>query len=195
MVVSRLVITGGNHHRLHEELIQSAGYISDTSFRREARVGEVRRWMDEAEPCTINEHTMIALATRFDRHVESIKAAVSSRANERLKTLGNTLRIQCEKETKDISDVLGELEKTIRQELTAEKQPEQLGFSFDDLNESERTQLKRDTQALEARLARIPEERQNEIKAIETRFNEPSEHAFPVAMIVIVPQSLAEQSE
>lgn len=195
IVVSRLVITGGNHHRLHEELIEAGGYVSDTSFRRETRVGEVRRLMEEAEPCSIKDHNKLALATRFDRHVEAIKAAVSSRANERLKTLANTLRIQQEKETKDISDVLDELERTIRLELAAEKQPEQLGFSFDDLNETERTQLKRDTQALEARLARIPEEKQNEIKAIETRFNEPSEHAFPVAMIVIVPQSLAEQSE
>ncbi|WP_227636601.1 hypothetical protein, partial [Klebsiella pneumoniae] len=34
-VVSRLVITGGNHHRLHEELTIAGGYLGDKNFRRE----------------------------------------------------------------------------------------------------------------------------------------------------------------
>lgn len=195
VVVSRLVITGGKHHRLHEELIESGGLLSDTSFKRETRVGEVRRWLEESEPCAVDEPTTIALATRFDRHLEAIKSAVSSRANERLKTLANTLRIQQEKETKDINDVLNELEKTIRHELEFERQPEQLGFVFEDLNEVERTQLKRDNQALEARLARIPKERESEIEAIAMRFSDPSQHAFPVAVIILVPQSLSVQRE
>lgn len=193
VVISRLVVTGGKHHRLHEELIESGGLLSDTSFKREARVGEVRRWLDESTPCSVDEPTTIALATRFDRHLESIKSAVVTRANERLKTLANTLRLQQEKETKDINDVLDELEKTIRHELEFERQPEQLGFVFEDLNEVERTQLRRDNQALEARLARIPNERQSEIEAIAKRFSDPTQHAFPVAVIVLVPQSLSAQ--
>ncbi|GAA5316349.1 MAG: DISARM system SNF2-like helicase DrmD [Candidatus Pelagadaptatus aseana] len=192
VVLSRLVITGGNHHRLHEELIESGGYLADNNFKRESRVGEVRRWLDESSPCEVSEATSAALQTRFDRYVSSIQAAVSSRASDRLKTLANTLRIQQEKENKDINDVLDELERTIRKELTDEKQPEQLGFTFEELTEVERTQLKRDTQALEARLARIPQERESEVETIAKRFAEPSEHTFPVAVVLLVPESLVE---
>lgn len=190
VILSRLVITGGNHHRLHEELIESGGYLSDNTFKREPRVGKVRRWLDESSPCRVSEETTAVLKTRFKQHVDSIQSAVSSRANERLKTLQNTLRIQQEKETKDINDVLDELERTIHNELTVEKQPEQLGFVFDELTEVERTQLKRDTQALEARLARIPGERESEVDAIAIRFADPSEHTFPVAVVLLVPESL-----
>ncbi|WP_043320048.1 DISARM system SNF2-like helicase DrmD [Microbulbifer sp. HZ11] len=195
VVLSRLVITGGNHHRLHEELIESGGFLSGDAFKREPRVGEVRRWLSESSPCRVSDATTAALKTRFDRVIGSVQSAVDSRANERLKSLANTLRIQQEKETKDINDVLDELERTISNELKAEKQPEQLGFTFEDLTEVERTQLKRDTQALEARLARIPEERENEVAAIARRFAEPSEHTFPVAVILLVPESLAEHVE
>ena len=192
VVLSRLVITGGNHHRLHEELIESAGFLSESSFKREPRVGEVRRWLDESLPCTVNEAASAALKNRFDQQIDSIQSAVSARANERLKTLTNTLRLQQEKESKDIASILDELEKTIRNELTEEKQPEQLGFAFEDLTEVERTQLKRDNQALEARLKRIPDERDNEVKAVAMRFANPVQHTFPVAVVLLVPQSLAE---
>ncbi len=38
VVVSRLVITGSNHHRLHEELTVSGGYLKDEGFSREPKV-------------------------------------------------------------------------------------------------------------------------------------------------------------
>ena len=38
-IVSRLVVTGGKHHRLHEELTVAGGYMKDTSFSRESRGG------------------------------------------------------------------------------------------------------------------------------------------------------------
>ncbi|SMF06605.1 Superfamily II DNA/RNA helicases, SNF2 family [Alteromonadaceae bacterium Bs31] len=188
-VLSRLVITGGKHHRLHEELIESGGYLAD-NFKREARVTEVRRWMEDSKACVIEDSTLTALKTRFERFVGSIESSISARATDRLTALEKSLQLQQEKEIKDITDVLSELERTIHNELSTEKQPEQLGFVFEDLSETERTQLKRDTQALEARLARIPEERNNETRAIKLRFAEPAQHTFPVAVVLFVPQSL-----
>ena len=55
--------------------------------------------------------------------------------------------------------------------------------------EDERTQLRRDTAALEARLARIPAERQQEAEAIETRYAKLNDRTFPVAVIFLVPAS------
>ena len=46
VVVSRLVITGGAHHRLHEELVVSGGYLKDSSFSRESRVTRVNQWLE-----------------------------------------------------------------------------------------------------------------------------------------------------
>lgn len=59
-------------------------------------------------------------------------------------------------------------------------------------SEDERTQLRRDNSALEARLARIPVEREQEISAIEARYAAPQDRTFPVAVIFIVPASFAQ---
>ncbi|WP_241730159.1 DISARM system SNF2-like helicase DrmD [Pseudomonas sp. SST3] len=50
VVVSRLVITGGNHHRLHEELTVSGGYLREQGFKREDGVTRLQAWLDEAQP-------------------------------------------------------------------------------------------------------------------------------------------------
>jgi len=42
---------------------------------------------------------------------------------------------------------------------------------------------------LEARLARIPTEREQEIQAIETRYTKIDDRTFPVAVIFLVPES------
>src|SRR5690606_12050164 len=64
VVLSRLVITGGNHHRLHEELTEAGGYLRDEGFRREERVTEVRSWLDESVPATLSNSTFAALRMR-----------------------------------------------------------------------------------------------------------------------------------
>ena len=85
----------------------------------------------------------------------------------------------------DIGTVLDELEKAIQAELKKDQQPAQLSL----FSEDERTQLRRDTAALEARLARIPAERQQEAEAIEARYAKLNDRTFPVAVIFLVPAS------
>ena len=48
VTVARLVITGGNHHRLHEEITYSAGYLKDNSYRREEGVNKINKWLEQA---------------------------------------------------------------------------------------------------------------------------------------------------
>ena len=81
--------------------------------------------------------------------------------------------------------MLDELEKAIQSELKKGEQPEQLSL----FTEDERTQLRRDIAALEARLARIPNERKMETRAIESRYAKLDDRTFPVAVIFIVPES------
>ncbi len=184
-VVSRLVITGGNHHRLHEELTVSGGYLRDQSFRREEGVTRLQHWLDDSQPVVAKESLFEALRSRFEQFSSGILQSIDARSKDRLKTLSNTLQNRKRQETDDIVAVLNELEKSIRGELMKDQQPEQLSLFSDD----ERTQLKRDVAALEARLQRIPAERKQEVEAIEDRYTKLTDRTFPVAIIFLVPES------
>jgi hypothetical protein len=188
VVISRLVVTGGNHHRLHEELTVAGGYLGDKSFRREEGVTKVQQWLDQATPLTAADSLFDAIRVRFDRAQSAILQAVDARSKDRLKFLTNTLQSRKQQEVTDIDTVLNELEKAIQAELKKDQQPAQL-FLF---SEDERTQIRRDTAALEARLARIPAERQQEAEAIETRYAKLNDRTFPVAVIFLVPASAAQ---
>lgn len=187
VVVSRLVITGGNHHRLHEELTFSGGYLRDQSFRREEGVSRIQQWMDQARPIRANGALFDALRVRFERVQPAVLQTVDARSKDRLKFLANTLQSRKQQELDDIAAVLDELERAIQGELQKDQQPEQLSL----FTEDERTQLRRDTAALEARLARIPAERAQEIQAIETRYAKLDDRTFPVAVVFLVPESAA----
>ena len=183
VVVSRLLITGGNHHRLHEELTVSGGHLRDNNFRREESVTRVQQWLDEAKPTRASDSTFDALRSRFERMQSAILQTVDARSKDRLKYLTNTLQGRKQQEIENITDVLDELEKSIQTELKKEQQPEQLSL----FSEDERTQLRRDTAALEARLARIPTERVHEARAIETRYANFVDRTFPVAVVFLIP--------
>jgi hypothetical protein len=184
-IVSRLVITGGNHHRLHEELTEAGGYLHDGGFKREDRVTEVRSWLDTSTPRTIPDSLFDALRTRFQKHTEAILSAVGARSKDRLKILGNTLETRKNREIEDMTQLLDDLARNLEAELHKEE-PKQLSL----FSEDERTQLRRDRLALEARLRRIPEERERERLAIEERHSGLVDHTFPVAVVLLVPESL-----
>ena len=186
IVMSRLVVTGGNHHRLHEELTEAGGYLRDANFRREDRVTEIRGWLEDSKPADLSDSTFDALQSRFNKHRDAILAAVEARSKDRLRFLANKIDAQKIKEIEDIRQVLNDLEHALKTELAAERMPQQLDLFSDD----ERTQLKRDHAALEARLVRIPSEREQEVQAIEERHSNAVEHTFPVAVILLVPTSL-----
>lgn len=186
-VVSRLVITGGTHHRLHEELTEAGGYLRDGSFRREERVTQVRSWLDQSTPCDIGAALFDAIRARFEKHTDAVVSAVEARSRDRLRTLGNTLKLRKQRELDDMNQVLDDLCRNLQAELAKETEPRQLQL----FSEDERTQVRRDRLALEARLERIPDERKSELAAIEQRHSNLAEHTFPVAVVVLVPASLA----
>lgn len=185
-VVSRLVITGGNHHRLHEELTEAGGYLRDAGFKREDSVTELRAWLDSSAPGNVPDSLFHALRTRFQEHTEAVLSAVGARSKNRLKVIGGTVETRKRREIDDMTQLLDDLEKNLEGELKREE-PKQLAL----FSEDERTQLRRDRLAIEARLRRIPEERDRERLAIEDRHSGLVEHTFPVAIVLLVPVSLA----
>lgn len=187
VVVSRLVVTGGNHHRLHEELTEAGGYLRDAGFKREEGITRLRDWFDSSRPGNIDDSLFDALRTRFQKHTEAVLSAVTSRSKDRLKVLAGTLETRKRREIDEMTQLLNDLAKNLQAELDKEE-PKQLLFSF---TEDERTQLRRDRLALEARLRRIPEERERERLAIQERHTGLVDHTFPVSVILLVPESLA----
>ena len=83
--------------------------------------------------------------------------------------------------------MLDELSRTIAQELSKEGEPEQLVLRFANYSDEERTQVRRDTEALRQRLSRIPSEKEHEVEAIRQRFEGYAARTFPVAVIFLVP--------
>lgn len=191
VVVSRLVITGGNHHRLHEELTEAGGYLRDTGFRREDRVTEVRRLLEESTQTKTSASLLDTLRFRFEKHCDAILTAVDTRSKDRLRHLANTIETHKQKEIKDIRQVLDDLDRSLRAELTKDAQPKWLSL----FTEDERTQLKIDRGVLKARLQRIPAEKEQEIHSIETRHSGLLDRTFPVAVFFIVPASLAKENQ
>src|SRR5690606_37101987 len=124
-----------------------------------------------------------------DRAQSAILQSVDVRSKDRLRFLTNTLHSRKQQEVADIGAVLDELEKAIQFELKKDQHPAQLTL----FSEDERTQLRRDTTALEARLARLPVERQQEAEAIEPRYAKLSDRTFPVAVIFLVPASVVQR--
>ena len=184
-VVSRLVITGGTHHRLHEELTVSGGYFRGDVFARESRVTQVNQWLDEASPHRAGDDLFSTLARVFAAHEDTILRTVEARSSERLRNLQNTLQTRKRQEIENITAVLDELTRAIEEELITGSKPEQLELFTD----AERTQLRRDVEALEARLARLPEERDREVETIENRYRDFVARTFPVAVVFVVPKS------
>jgi SNF2 family DNA or RNA helicase len=188
LTVSRLVITGGNHHRLHEEITYAGGYLKHKSYNRERGVGLINNWLKTAKPLTNNKHLLDPLSELFNRYESNIQNTIESRSKERLKDLENTLLNRKEKEVNDINSVLDELERSIHAELKRADEPEQLNL-LAEFSDDERTQVRRDHDALRARLARIPKEREHEITAINHRYADYAARTFPVAVIFLVPES------
>lgn len=185
VVVSRLVVTGGNHHRLHEEMTLAGGLLRDASFVRETRVTHVNEWMDAAKSGESGQRLFEGLQRRFEKHREAIMAAVEARSRDRLRNLENTLELRKRHEIDNIGTVLDELMRSIEAELRKEEEPEQLAL----FSEDERLQVRRDNDALRARLARIPDERREEIANIEARFTNYDVRTFPVAVVFLAPEN------
>ena len=184
-VWSRLVITGGDHHRLHEELTLAGGELEHKRFARITQVGRLEALVAQGSPIEPDQALFDVLKDRFEHHEDALMAAVEARSRDRLKFLENTLDRRMKSEIMDVQTVLDELESSIRKELEQNGQPIQLSL----FNEEELGQIKKDIQALKTRLARIPDEREKEKTAIKKHYASPVDRTFPVAVVFLVPQS------
>jgi hypothetical protein len=114
--------------------------------------------------------------------------ALDARTRDRTEGLKKMLAERADKEVADITAILTELERAIRDQLNDPGY--QQGF-LPGLAPAEQEQFERNVDALRRRLGEIPGEMRKETSAIRARFADPQPRMFPVAVTFLVPGRLA----
>jgi superfamily II DNA or RNA helicase len=182
---ARLVVIGGDSHRLHEEIITAGGFIREGRFAR-MNVGQVQEALAASLPGEPVEGVKQRLVELWPRHSASLIQALEARMRDRTSGLQKELAERAKKEEGDIRAILTELQKTIQAELNEPAYVQMELFS-----DPEREQLERNRDALRARVKQIPEEIDKETAAVRARFDDPQPRLFPVAVTYLVPMKLA----
>ena len=183
---ARLVVIGGDSHRLHEEIITTGGFIKEGKFAR-MKVGEVEDALAGAtgkEPSAKVRQTLLAL---YPKLAPALAQALQTRTQDRTAGLQKKLAERADKEAADIRAILTELKRSIEKELG---DPEYAQPTLFDTQE-ERSQYERNKLALQARIKEIPVEIERETAAIKARYADPQPRMFPVAVTFLVPERMA----
>jgi hypothetical protein len=181
----RIVITGAEGTRLHEEIVTAGGTIETGKLSR-ARQDDLERWLTAATEQPPAEQLRDHLTTLWPQLADPLARALSTRADQRSRSLHGLLARRCDEEVAAVADVLVELDRSIRGALDDEPRWEQ-----PTLFAMEREQLRTDHDALRARLADIPAQRERETAALRRRYADPTARWFPAAVTFLVPASLA----
>jgi len=183
---ARLVLVGGDGRRLHEEVITAAGRVRNGSYAR-WNIGQTDAALAEASYNRADSAAEARISAIWPKISESVYAALESRAEERISSLRSRLAERAEQDIETLTNALQDLEHSIGEELGRVRGVGigQLAFDFD---EKERDQLRRNIEALERRIAEIPEEIEKETAAVRSRYAEPSPRLFPAAVEFLVPR-------
>lgn len=184
----RVVVTGTEGTRLHEEIVTAGGTIDSGKL---TRVGEEKlaEWLAAASDEPAPERVRERLAGLWDGLADPLAKALGHRARQCAGRLERLLRQRCEEEVAAIGTVIAELEHSIREALSEFNQWYQPSlFSLD-----ERDQVRTDRDALEARLEAIPAQHDREVAALRARYDDPTPHWFPAAVTFLVPASIAHE--
>jgi ERCC4-related helicase len=182
---ARLLVLGSDSQRLHEEVITAGGYLREGRFAR-MNEGQLRDALDAAQDRPVSEAMQRRLAERWDTYRDALVQSLDVRMRERSASLQKMLADRADKEERDITAILKELQASIIKELRQSEGVVQLqlnGFSFE-----ERQQAERDLSALEERASQIDSEIEQEVERIRRRFANPQPRLFPVAVTYLVPE-------
>lgn len=181
---ARLVVIGGDSHRLHEEVITAGGMLKEGRFSR-LNVGELDKLLAAVTNDEAYEPMQNHLLELWDKFAPALAQSLEARMKDRASGLQKKLGERAEKEVEDIRAILLELKKAIDAEL---KDPayQQLSL-FDDL---EKDQFERNKDFLRERSKAIPAEIERETAAIKSRYADPQPRMFPVAVTFLVPEKM-----
>ncbi len=185
---ARLVVIGGDSQRLHEEIITAGGEFREGRFYRFGALKETPAALAAAADQEPSDGVKQKLLDLLVRNTEPLHQALEARARDRSEGLTKMLTERAEKETSDITAILTELERAIRDQLD---DPDYRQGFLPGLAPVEQEQFERNVDALRRRVGEIPGEIEKETEAIRKRFANPQPRMFPVAVTFLVPARLA----
>jgi superfamily II DNA or RNA helicase len=185
IIWSRLVIVGGDHHTLHEEITLSGGDLKNSGFARISILGQLEEMAENSKPKEPTDKISEILKREFEFAEDEILSAVEARSKDRVQFVMKSLGRRQLKEKEDITNLLTELKDSIGREIDLQNLPKQLelpGMGLD-----ERIQIRKDIDALARRIQTIPEELEKELAAVDGRYSDITHRTFPFAIEFIVP--------
>lgn len=181
----RIVVLGGDNHRLHEEIITAGGALIEGRFSR-LNVGETKAALEAVTDTSAPAAIEVRFQALWPKHRDSLLAALENRRVERTKNLEKSFEELAEKEVNKLKSVMTELQRTIQNELDRKDSPQLLlDLGGDEPGQQQRD---RDMAALRQRLKEIPEEIKLESEHLRSRFANPTARLFPVAVTWLIPR-------
>lgn len=183
---ARLVIVGGDRHRLHEEILDAGGAVRKGRF---SRLGpdKIAQALEAATDELPPKKVLDDLKDMWDKLEEPLQAALEARMATRINALEPKIEDRKKSDLQAMRTTLEDLGKTIEKELS-ELDPERPQL----WTTEEQQELKRNLASLEARVAAIPAEIKKEEEAIEKRYDAPTPRLFPAAVTFLVPDSMVD---
>lgn len=186
---ARLVITGKDGKRLHEEVITAGGRVREGRFAR-YNVGQTSAALQAATGGLPSERIQAELTGLWGTIEGPLFAALESRAGERVESLARVLDEAADAEGAAIEAVLNQLRQSISEQLDALEDSD-AAAQLRLFDEDERGQWERDLDALRRRIDEIPAEIEAEKGAIRDRYASPRPLLFPAAVTFVVPETIA----
>ncbi len=182
---ARLVITGVDGHRLHEELVVAGGRLRGGRFARIDTLRDLDALLRSAADSPVEPEGLEEVIRWWD----SVVAPGLTRAlDRRSETVQDSKRRELTERAAAEADAVRSVLSDLRQQITtdldklATERTEQLSL----FTEPEREQSQRDLDALRRRLDEIPEEIEREVEAVRRRFTDPECHLFPAAVTILI---------
>ena len=182
---ARLVVIGGDQNRLHEEIIAAGGELVEAKFIR-LNVSQTQALLEAMTLAEPAEHIRSRLLSFYSKIAPALANALEARGRDRMEGIHKLLAERADFEARSIQSIMSELANAIRKEVD---EPEFRQLEL--WTSEEREQLERNMEALRRRLKAIPDEIEQEQKAIHRRFADPQVRLFPVAVAFLVPEKLA----
>ena len=187
VVWGRLLVLGGDGHRLHEELISSAVRFRGGRTRRIDTVSEVQR-LESLTGSPGDEADHGSARFLWETMGPQLAEALGARAATRTKNLDSIMEGRTQEEVAKVEQIFAELEKLIQGELKGRESFQLELFPTGTSDDKAQDQFERDTESLRQELATVPERMQVEVEQVRNRFADPHPRHFPVAVELLVPE-------
>lgn len=187
----RLVITGGDGRRLHEEVIAGGGLVRQGRFARIATLAQLQAVIDAPTLRSASDSDRRTFLRDWPKVAGGVLSALERRKDDRAESLDSVLSKRAEEDVASITAVLNELRRAIRAELAEATAKIQLQLSL--FAADERNQVERDIEALHRRLDEIPGEIVAESANVRRRYADPTARLFPAAVELCIPESQSDR--